>query len=115
MSIKTFVAAIALGSLCALAPTSGSAGGELQSYERPYTGYRTTTDYQAGTYAAPMPANYARPMAMYGQGYGCGMSPCGTMPYGAPVGGYSRGYGVGGNDVFTAGLLGIGLGYLIFH
>ncbi len=113
MSIKTLAAAIALAALSVAAPTSGSAGGELQGYERPYTGYSATssyTGYNSGAYAPPMPANYARPVGMYNAGYGCG--PCATMPYGNTYG--RPGFGVG-SDVFTAGLLGIGLGYLIFH
>ena len=113
MNIKTVAAAVAMGAVCALAPTLSTAGGELQAYERPYTGYSQAT-YQSsyagygGGYGAPMPASYARPASMYG-GYGCG--PCASMPYG-----YSMGHpGLFGNDIFTAGLLGVGIGYLIFH
>lgn len=113
MSIKTFAAAVALGTLCAVAPTTGTAGGEVQGYERPYTGYSQTTSYSGGSYAPPMPANYARPMSMYQGGNGCPPAgPCATMPYGYSQG--RPGFGLGG-DVFTAGLVGIGIGYLLFH
>jgi hypothetical protein len=82
MSIKTIAAALAIGTLCAAAPTTGSAGGEMQSYERPSTGHSATTT-QVGAYAPPMPANYARPMSMYQGGNGCPPAgPCATMPYG---------------------------------
>jgi hypothetical protein len=59
--------------------------------------------------------------------YGAPMSPCGSMPYGmqggygyGACGGGCGGYGGGGgglfgNPVFTAGVLGLGLGYLIWH
>lgn len=107
MNIRIIAATVAIGAMCAV----GSAGGELQAYERPYTGYGygASAGY-GGAYAAPMPANYARPAGMYYGGYGCG-GPCASMPYG-----YSQGRpGLFGSDVFSAGLLGIGLGYLIFH
>lgn len=108
MSIKMITAALALGVVCVATPEVASAGGELQSYEAPYTGY-ATAGYSAGAYAPPPAPYYGRPAGMYYGGYGC--SPCASMPYG-----YSYGRpGFLGNDVFTAGLLGIGLGYLIFH
>jgi len=108
MNIRTFAAAVAVGAVCAAVPTVASAGGEIQEYER-------TSAYAAagggyGAYAPPMPASYARPMGAYYGGYGCG--PCQTMPYGYR---YGRPQGAFGSDFLTAGLLGIGLGYLIFH
>lgn len=112
MNIKTLSAALTVAAVAFAAPQVASAGGELQSYERPYTGY-SSTSYSAGTYAAPMPANYARPMGQYYGGNGMCGGPCATMPYGYSYG-RPGGFGVG-SDVFTAGLLGIGLGYLIFH
>src|SRR5690349_6068279 len=108
MSFKTAVAALALG-VCVAVPMTANAGGEIQEYER--------TSYSAagggyGAYAAPMPANYARPMgAYYGSACGGYASPCGTMPYGYAYGGAPRTGGFG-NDIFTAGLLGVGIGYL---
>jgi hypothetical protein len=109
MSIKTIAAALALGAVCAVAPSLASAGGEIQEYER--TSVNSYAGGGYGAYAPPMPANYARPMGAYYGGYGC--SACATMPYGysygAPAGG---GFG---NDIFTAGLLGVGIGYLLFH
>lgn len=108
MNIKGITTAVALGVACMAAPQLASAGGELQAYERPYT----ATSYAQSSYAAypPPPAPYyGRPAGMYYGGYGC--SPCASMPYG-----YSAGRpGLFGNDILTAGLLGVGLGYLIFH
>ncbi len=103
MSIKAIAAAVAIGTMCSVS----FAGGEIQAYER--TSY--SAGYGAGAYAPPMPANYARPMGAYygASAYGC--SPCASMPYG-----YSQGRpGFMGNDFLTAGLLGVGLGYLLFH
>jgi hypothetical protein len=111
MSIMKITAALALGMVCVAAPEMASAGGEIQAYERPYSSYAATSSYSAGAYAPPpMSASYARPAGMYYGGYGCG--PCASMPYGYS---YGRPGLMGGSDVFTAGLLGIGLGYLIFH
>lgn len=114
MNIKMVTSALAVGIACA-APQVASAGGEMQAYERPYSSYAATTSYSAGAYAPPpAPAPYyGRPVGMYyGGGYGC--NPCATMPYGYSYGRPGGGFGMG-NDVFTAGLLGIGLGYLLFH
>lgn len=113
MSIKTLAAAIALGAVCAVAPTMATAGGELQEYERPMS-YQAYSGGGYGAYAAPMPANYARPMGVYGAGYGCPTAPYGYAYGGGACGGggYSSGMG---NDIFTAGLLGLGIGYLLFH
>lgn len=109
MSIKITAAAIAVGAVVAAAPGIATAGGEIQAYER------TTYSAGYGAYAPPAPSSYARPMGMYqGGGYGgYGSHPCATMPYGYSHAGV--GVGVGGNDFLTAGLLGIGLGYLLFH
>ena len=109
MSFKNAAAALALGAVCAVAPTMASAGGELQEYERP--GYNAYAGAGYGAYQAPMPANYARPVSAYYGGYGC--NPCATAPYGYAYGGAPRaGFG---NDLLTAGLLGVGIGYLLFH
>ena len=108
MSIKTVAAAVALGAVCAVVPSVASAGGEIQAYER--SSYSASAGYGAGAYGAPAPMGYARPMAQYYGGYGCG--PCASMPYGYSYG--RPGFGVG-SDLLTAGLLGVGLGYLIFH
>ena len=108
MSIKTVAAAVALGVVCAVVPSVASAGGEIQAYER--SSYSASSAYGAGAYGAPAPAGYARPMGQYYGGYGC--SPCASMPYGYSYGRPSGGFG---GDMLTAGLLGVGLGYLIFH
>lgn len=110
MSIKMITAALAVGIVCVATPDLASAGGEIQAYEAPYRGYAANSYYSAGAYAPPPAPYYARPASMYYGGYGC--SPCASMPYGAS---YGRPGLMGGNDVFTAGLLGIGLGYLFFH
>lgn len=107
MNIKGITTAVALGVACVVAPQGASAGGELQAYERPYS-----SPYAQPAYASypqtPAPY-YGRPAGMYYGGYGC--SPCASQPYG-----YSAGRpGLFGNDILTAGLLGVGLGYLIFH
>lgn len=121
MFTKSAAAIIAAGAVCSLGPALSIAGGEIQEYERT----SRTTSYQAApaqysNYAPP--PSYARPMGAY---YGAPMSPCGSMPYG--YGGYGGGYGYcgggcggggglfGGNPVFTAGLLGLGVGYLLWH
>lgn len=110
MNIKTVAAALAVGAAVAT-PQIATAGGELQAYERPYTSYAATSYSHHGAYAPPPPAPYyARPASMYYGGYGC--SPCATMPYGYS---YGRPGGILGSDVFTAGLLGLGIGYLLFH
>lgn len=114
MNIKMVTSALAVGIACA-APQVASAGGEMQAYEAPYSRSYAATSYSAGAYAPPPAPYYGRPAGMYygggyGGGYGC--SPCATMPYGAS---YGRPGGMFGNDVFSAGLLGIGLGYLLFH
>ncbi|MGI8908867.1 MAG: hypothetical protein ACR2IE_20530 [Candidatus Sumerlaeaceae bacterium] len=124
MNTKLTAAALAAGALSLLAPSSSFAGGEVQEYERT----TRTTSYQAApaqySNNAP-PPSYARPMGAY---YGASMSPCGTMPYGG-AGGGGNAYGgacspccgggggglFGSNPVFTAGLLGVGLGYLLWH
>jgi hypothetical protein len=121
---KSTAALVAAGAVCTLAPTLSIAGGEIQEYER--TSRTTTYSGAASQYTnnAP-PPSYARPMGAY---YAPPMSPCGTMPYGG--GGYGYGYYQGGgacspcggggglfgsNPVFTAGLLGVGIGYLLWH
>ena len=109
MSIKSVAAAVAVGAALAVAPGVVSAGGEIQAYEQ--SSYSASSAYGAGAYGAPAPMGYARPMAQYYGGYGC--SPCASMPYGYN---YGRPAGVGfGGDFLTAGLLGVGLGYLLFH
>jgi hypothetical protein len=111
MSIKTVAAAVALGAVCAVAPSVASAGGEIQAYERSsYSASYGAGAYGAGAYGAPAPMGYARPMGQYYGGHGC--SPCATMPYGYSYGRPSGGFG---GDFLTAGLLGVGLGYLLFH
>ena len=115
---KSTAAILAAGAICTLAPSLSTAGGEIQEYERT----TRTTAYQAApsqySNMAPPPA-YARPMGAY---YGAPVSPCGSMPYGGACayggGGSCCGGGgglFGSNPVFTAGLLGVGLGYLIWH
>ena len=104
MSMKKIAAVLAISAACA----GAYAGGEIQEYGTPYSAY---SGGGYGAYQAPMPANYARPASVYYGGYGC--SPCATMPYGYAYGGAPRtGFG---NDVLTAGLIGIGVGYLLFH
>ncbi len=95
------VAALAL-------PSVSMAGGELQQYQ-------ATSSYSASAgYGAYPPAGasngYARPMGAYA-GNPCA-SPCATQPYGYSSGG--AGFGMR-SDILTAGLLGLGIGYLIFH
>lgn len=126
MFTKSAAALVAAGAISMVAPSLSLAGGEIQEYER--TTRTTTAQSQAAqnmySNGAP-PPSYVRPMGMY---YAPPMSPCGSMPYGYGV--YSGGYGYGGgycgggcgggglfggNPVFTAGLLGLGLGYLIWH
>jgi len=125
------VAAVAVAGAMLVAPSVSNAGGEVQEYQR-----TTQTTLSSGAYGAPSaysnyaPApSYVRPMsAYYGSPY---MGPCPTTPYGMagmgggygygcpspcrPCGGGGAGGGLFGNPVFTAGLLGLGLGYLIWH
>lgn len=109
MSIKIAAAALCLAATCTVA----HAGGEIQEYER--SSYSAYSGGGYGAYQAPMPANYARPMgAYYGSPCGGYASPCATMPYGYAYGAPAGGGGFG-NDIFTAGLLGVGIGYLLFH
>lgn len=118
---KTVVAAVA-SAMALVAPAVSMAGGEVQEYTR-----SQTTTYSSGA-GAGMYSNYA-PAPMYaqpmGQYYGTPsmMQQCGTMPYGQSnyYGGYAGGSpcgggggGLFGNPIFTAGILGLGLGYLIF-
>ena len=105
-----FAAALAIAAVVAAVPAASFAGGDIQQYPA------SAATYQQQTYSsyAPAPAPYMRPSGMY---YGSYCSPCATMPYGY---GYGQGYGYGGgglfgNPVFTAGVLGLGLGYLIWH
>lgn len=98
----------ALTAACAVAATGAFAGGELAygaGYPAPQAHYYNT--YPSAAYQQ---VNYARPASYYyGQAAQC--NPCG--------GGYAYGGGGGlfgmNNDILTAGLLGVGLGYLIFH
>jgi hypothetical protein len=116
MITKSAAALVAAGAICAIAPALSIAGGEIQEYEHARTTYQAAP--AAYTNNAP-PPSYVRPMGMY---YGAPISPCASMPYGygyacaAPCGGYGGcGGGLFGDPVFTAGLIGLGLGYLIWH
>jgi hypothetical protein len=125
MSTMKAAAVATVTALCVAAPALSHAGGEIQEYTRTSTS-TTASNAGASTAAAPYsnyapPPSYVRPMSMYyGAPYG---PPCPTLPYGH--GGYGYGYGYGGGqcgggggsmpgDLLTAGLLGLGIGYLIF-
>lgn len=136
--LKKSAAALAVaGAITLVAPSVSTAGGEMQEYQQ-MSRTTTTTSGGAGSGApaggagsgapaaysnyAPAPS-YVRPMSSYyGSPY---MGPCSTMPYGGGAGqgaacnpcagGGGGGGGLFGNPVFTAGLLGLGLGYLIWH
>lgn len=97
-----------MAATCVVSAADAFAGGELAygSYQYPAPQQQYYSTYPSAAYQQ---VNYARPAsAYYGQAAPCG-SPCG--------GGYARGGGMFGmnNDILTAGLVGVGIGYLIFH
>jgi len=103
-----FAAGLAVAAAFAAVPASSIAGGDVQQYQ-------ATTTYTQQPYA-PAPGPYMQPSGMYYGSYGC--SPCATAPYGQSYGygyGYQAGGGLFGNPVFAAGVLGLGLGYIIWH
>lgn len=106
MSIKSILAVAVVSAAC----TTAFAGGEIQSYASPYAGYSAY-----GAYGAPAPMNYARPAsAYYGGGYNA-CNPCASAPHGYAYGTSGGFGGILGNDLLTAGLVGVGVGYLLFH
>jgi hypothetical protein len=115
MSAK-YIAAFAVVLAAGLSmPTPVQAGGEIQEYQSSSrrTVQATNPAPYANGYYGPPAAAYARPMGMY---YGSYCNTCGPQPYGYSGYAYGNGGGMGvNNDLLTAGLLGIGIGYLIFH
>jgi hypothetical protein len=97
-------------------PAPVQAGGEIQEYQTTTRRAAQTTSYApayANGYYGPPAVAYARPMGMY---YGSYCNTCGPQPYGYSGYAYGNGGGFGvNNDILTAGLLGLGIGYLIFH